>query len=39
MKATEDSVIVVDLGHLTGPGRFLFLGRHEKLPTSNVVII
>jgi CRISPR-associated protein Cas2 len=39
MKTTEDSVMLVDLGYPTDPGRFLFLGHHEKLPTSNAVIV
>lgn len=39
MKSSEDSVMVVDLGHLTDSSRFLFLGHHEKLPTSSAVIV
>jgi CRISPR-associated protein Cas2 len=39
MKITEDSIMVVNLGHPSDPGRFLFLGHHENLPTSNAVIV
>ena len=39
MKMSEDSVMVVDLGHATDSSRFLFLGRHEKLPSSSAVIV
>jgi CRISPR-associated protein Cas2 len=39
MKASEDSVIVIDLGLAGDVSRFLFLGHHEKLPTSSAVII
>jgi CRISPR-associated protein Cas2 len=39
MKLSEDSVMIVDLGHAGDTGRFLFLGHHEKLPTSSAVII
>jgi CRISPR-associated protein Cas2 len=39
MKLSEDSVMIVDLGHSGDTGRFLFLGQHEKLPTSSAVII
>ncbi len=39
MKPSEDSVMVIDLGRAGDSERFLFLGRHEKLPTSAAVII
>ena len=39
MKASEDSVMLVDLGQAGDSSRFVFLGRHEKLPTSSPVII
>jgi CRISPR-associated protein Cas2 len=39
MKASEDSVMVVDLGRAGDSSRFLFLGYHEKLPSSDPLII
>jgi len=39
MKASEDSVMVVDLGSAGDSSRFLFLGHHERLPSSDVVIV
>lgn len=39
IKASEDSVMVVDLGHVIDSSHFLFLGHHEKLPTSSAVIV
>jgi hypothetical protein len=39
MKGSEDSVMVVDLGSAGDASRFLFLGRHEKLPSSDAVIV
>ena len=39
MKPSEDSVMVIDLGYPGDPGRFLFLGHHEKLPTTDAVIV
>ncbi len=39
MKASEDSVMVIDLGQAGDSSRFLFLGHHEKLPASSPVII
>lgn len=39
MKMSEDSVMVVDLGAAGDSSRFLFLGHHEKLPSSEVVIV
>jgi CRISPR-associated protein Cas2 len=39
MKASEDSVMVIDLGQAGDSSRFLFLGHHEKLPASSAVII
>ena len=39
MKASEDSVMVIDLGQAGDSSRFLFLGHHEKLPASTAVII
>jgi CRISPR-associated protein Cas2 len=39
MKMSEDSVMVVDLGAAGDSSRFLFLGYHEKLPSSDAVIV
>jgi CRISPR-associated protein Cas2 len=39
MKSSEDSVMVIDLGRVGNSSRFLFLGHHEKLPTSSAVIV
>jgi CRISPR-associated protein Cas2 len=39
MKTTEDSVMMIDLGHVGDSGRFLFLGHRERLPTAGSVII
>ena len=39
MNQSEDSVMIVDLGSAGDPSRFLFLGHHEKLPSSTAVII
>jgi len=39
MKMSEDSVMVVDLGTAGDSSRFLFLGCHEKLPSSKAVIV
>jgi CRISPR-associated protein Cas2 len=39
MKQSEDSVMIVDLGRAGESGRFLFLGHHERLPTSSAVIV
>ena len=39
IKQSEDSVMIVDLGRAGDSGRFLFLGHHEKLPTSGAVIV
>ena len=39
MKKTEDSVMVVELGQAGDSSRFLFLGHHQKLPSSTAVVI
>ena len=39
MKPSEDSVMVIDLGTAGDSSRFLFLGHHEKLPSSAAVIV
>jgi CRISPR-associated protein Cas2 len=39
MKPSEDSVMVVDLGMAGDSSRFLFLGHHERLPSSDAVIV
>jgi CRISPR-associated protein Cas2 len=39
MKFSEDSVMVVDLGHAGDSSRFLFLGHHDKLPSSSALIV
>jgi len=38
MLMTEDSVVIVDLGEVAD-ARFLFLGRHRALPTSDPRVI
>lgn len=39
MKVSEDSVMIIDLGRAGDSSRFLFLGHHERLPTSSAVIV
>lgn len=39
MNQSQDSVMIVDLGAAGDSSRFLFLGHHEKLPSSSAVII
>lgn len=39
MKMSEDSVMVTNLGAAGDSSRFLFLGHHEKLPSSGAVIV
>jgi CRISPR-associated protein Cas2 len=39
MKEPEDSVMIVDLGIAGDSSRFLFLGHHERLPSSDAVIV
>jgi len=39
MKASEDSVMVIDLGQAGDTSRFLFLGPHQKLPDDRAVVI
>ena len=39
MKSSEDSVMVIDLGAAGDSSRFLFLGHHERLPSSSAVIV
>lgn len=39
MKKSEDSVMIVDLGAVGDPSRFLFLGQHEKLPAPGAVVV
>ncbi len=39
MKLSEDSVMVIDLGPAGDSSRFLFIGHHEKLPSSSAVIV
>jgi CRISPR-associated protein Cas2 len=39
MKASEDSVMVIDLGRAGETGRFVFLGYHRRLPESGAVIV
>jgi CRISPR-associated protein Cas2 len=39
IKSSEDSVMVIDLGQPSDSARFLFLGHHEKLPTTTAVIV
>lgn len=35
----EDSVMIINLGAVGDSSHFLFLGHHEKLPTSSTVIV
>jgi CRISPR-associated protein Cas2 len=39
VKATEDSVMIIDLGHPTDTTRFIFVGPHPRLPTTDAVIV
>jgi len=39
MKSSEDSVMVIDLGAVGDSSRFLFLGQHERLPSSDAMIV
>jgi CRISPR-associated protein Cas2 len=39
IKRSEDSVMIIDLGKAGDSGRFLFLGHHEKLPSSEAFIV
>jgi CRISPR-associated protein Cas2 len=39
MNQSEDSVMIVDLGAAGDSSRFLFLGHHEKLPSSAAVVV
>jgi CRISPR-associated protein Cas2 len=39
MKVSEDSAMVIDLGAAGDGSRFLFLGQHERLPSSSAVIV
>jgi hypothetical protein len=39
MKASQDSAMVIDLGAAGDCSRFLFLGHHERMPSSSAVII
>lgn len=39
MKSSEDSVMIIDLGRAGDSTRFLFLGHHERLPSSDAVIV
>jgi CRISPR-associated protein Cas2 len=39
MKQSEDSVMVIDLGPGGDTSRFLFLGHHEKLPSTHAVVL
>ena len=39
MKSSEDSVMVIDLGAADDSSRFLFLGHHERLPSSTAMIV
>jgi hypothetical protein len=39
IKPSEDSVMVINLGRVGDLWRFLFLGHHEKLPTSAAVVV
>jgi CRISPR-associated protein Cas2 len=39
MKMSEDSVMIVDLGQAGDSSRFVFLGRHERLPAPSAMIV
>ncbi len=39
MKMTEDSVMVVDLGHRDDAARFLFIGPHAPRPPADAIVI
>jgi CRISPR-associated protein Cas2 len=39
IKTTEDSVMIVDLGHPDDTSKFVFIGPHATLPVSQAVII
>lgn len=39
MKMSEDSVMIIDLGATGDASRFLFLGKHERLPSQGAVIV
>lgn len=39
MKVSEDSLMIIDLGRAGDSSRFLFIGHHERLPTSSAVIV
>jgi CRISPR-associated protein Cas2 len=39
MKLSEDSVMIVELGSAGDTSRFLFLGHHEKLPSTGAIIV
>ena len=39
MKVSEDSVMVIDLGLAGDSSRFLFLGHHQRLPSTSTVIV
>jgi CRISPR-associated protein Cas2 len=39
MKASEDSVTIVDLSSTAESSCFLFFGHHEKLPSSSAVTV
>ena len=39
MRPSVDSVMIVDLGKAGDSSRFLFLGHHERLPTSGPLIV
>jgi CRISPR-associated protein Cas2 len=39
IKQSEDSVMIIGLGKAGDSSRFLFLGHHEKLPSSDALIV
>jgi CRISPR-associated protein Cas2 len=39
IKQSEDSVMIIDLGKAGDSSRFLFPGHHEKLPSSDALIV
>ena len=39
IRPSEDSIMIVDLGPMDAPSRFVFLGRHEDLPDGDAIIV
>lgn len=39
IRTPEDSVMIIDLGRPHDTTRFLFIGRHEPLPSDDAIIV